>query len=81
MIGRLRRQMKAAANPEKAAGMRAYMKSTMPYYGINMPDVRAIIRDATQSGGVPVIESGFRQWEEVTRALPPALAEAASVAK
>ena len=36
--------MTAAANVEKAAGMQAYMKSTMPYYGINMPEVRAISR-------------------------------------
>ncbi|HEY1454863.1 MAG TPA: DNA alkylation repair protein, partial [Candidatus Dormibacteraeota bacterium] len=26
--------MAAAANPERAVGMQAYMKSTMPYYGI-----------------------------------------------
>ena len=36
--------MAASANPEKAEGMRAYMKSAMPYYGINMPEVRAIAR-------------------------------------
>ena len=44
MIGRLRREMAAAANPERAAAMKAYMKSTMSYYGINMPEVRAITR-------------------------------------
>ena len=36
--------MAAAANPEKATGMRAYMKSAMPYYGINLPEVRLISR-------------------------------------
>ncbi|TME49270.1 MAG: DNA alkylation repair protein [Chloroflexi bacterium] len=36
--------MRAVANPQKASGMRAYMKSTMPYYGINLPQVRAISR-------------------------------------
>jgi 3-methyladenine DNA glycosylase AlkD len=36
--------MTAAANPEKATGMQAYMKSAMPYYGINLPEVRAIAR-------------------------------------
>ena len=59
MIGRLRRQMKAAANPEKAAGMRAYMKSTMPYYGINMPDVRAISREVFD--GSPMTCSEWRE--------------------
>jgi 3-methyladenine DNA glycosylase AlkD len=42
VISRLRAGMAAAANPEKAAGMQAYMKSTMPYYGVNLPEVRAI---------------------------------------
>ena len=36
--------MAAAADPKKAAGMQAYMKSEMPYYGINMPELRTIIR-------------------------------------
>ena len=44
MIQRLRAEMAAAANPQKAAGMQAYMKSAMPYYGVNMPEVRAISR-------------------------------------
>ncbi|HEY0830669.1 MAG TPA: DNA alkylation repair protein [Candidatus Dormibacteraeota bacterium] len=44
MINRLRRNMASASNPRKAAGMQAYMKSTMPYYGINLPEVRAISR-------------------------------------
>jgi 3-methyladenine DNA glycosylase AlkD len=42
VIKKLRAGMAAAANPEKAVGMQAYMKSTMPYYGINLPEVRAI---------------------------------------
>jgi 3-methyladenine DNA glycosylase AlkD len=36
--------MAAAANPTRAAAMKAYMKSTMSYRGINMPEVRAITR-------------------------------------
>ena len=34
--------MKAAADPARAAAMKAYMKSTMPFRGINLPTVRAI---------------------------------------
>ena len=41
----LQKAMRAAANPLKAPGMQAYMKSAMPYYGINMPAVRAICKD------------------------------------
>ena len=46
MIERLGAQMAAAANPAKAAGMQAYMKSTMPYHGVNLPAVRSISRKA-----------------------------------
>jgi 3-methyladenine DNA glycosylase AlkD len=41
--------MAAAGNPEKAKGMQAYMKSTMPYYGIKLPEVRAISRGVFES--------------------------------
>ncbi len=44
LIDALRREMAASANPQKAVGMQAYMKSTMPYYGINLPEVRTISR-------------------------------------
>ena len=36
--------MAAAANPERARVQQRYMKSSMPFYGINMPEVRAITR-------------------------------------
>jgi 3-methyladenine DNA glycosylase AlkD len=44
VIKRLRTELAAAANPARAAGMQAYMKSTMPYYGVSLPEVRAISR-------------------------------------
>ena len=34
--------MAAAADPHRAAGQQAYMKSAMPFYGLRMPEVRAI---------------------------------------
>jgi 3-methyladenine DNA glycosylase AlkD len=40
----LRRELAAAANPERAAVQQRYMKSAMPYYGIDMPEVRVIAR-------------------------------------
>ena len=44
MIRKLRRAMAAAADPKRAIGMQAYMKSTMPYYGLTLPVVRTISR-------------------------------------
>ena len=40
----MRRELAAAANPERAAVQQRYMKSAMPYYGIDMPEVRVIAR-------------------------------------
>jgi 3-methyladenine DNA glycosylase AlkD len=38
----LRAELTRARNPEKAAPMQAYMKSTMPYFGIQTPELRGI---------------------------------------
>ena len=45
MIATLRRKMAAAADPERAVAQQAYMKSTMPYYGLKLPQVRVICRE------------------------------------
>jgi 3-methyladenine DNA glycosylase AlkD len=36
--------MAAAADPTRAAGMQAYMKSTMPYYGVSSPQIDVICK-------------------------------------
>ncbi len=38
----LRAELFRAQNPKKAAAMQAYMKSEMPYFGIQTPELRAI---------------------------------------
>ena len=38
----MRAALAAAADPQRAPGMQAYMKSEMPYLGISAPDMRAI---------------------------------------
>jgi 3-methyladenine DNA glycosylase AlkD len=40
----MRSALAAAANPQRAPGMQAYMKSEMPYRGISAPDMRAIAK-------------------------------------
>ncbi len=40
-----RKELAAAADPEKASRMQAYMKSTMPYRGVNSPAAREIQRN------------------------------------
>jgi len=40
----LRAELRGAQNPAKASGMQAYMKSTMPYLGIQTPELRTICK-------------------------------------
>jgi 3-methyladenine DNA glycosylase AlkD len=42
LIADLKSAFQAAADPERAVRQQAYMKSTMPHYGIQMPDIRRI---------------------------------------
>lgn len=45
LLAQLRRSMQAAADPKRAAGQQAYMKSAMPYHGVRSSEMRAICRD------------------------------------
>ncbi len=45
LISELRRTLMSQANAGKAAAMRAYMKSAMPYYGIQATEQRRIYSD------------------------------------
>jgi 3-methyladenine DNA glycosylase AlkD len=49
LVDRVRAGLAAAAVPDRAPQMQAYMKSTMPYLGVRVPDVRAIVRAAAKA--------------------------------
>lgn len=42
LIAAVRRELRASADPAKAPAMQAYMKSAMPYHGVNSPEQNAI---------------------------------------
>ncbi|HEY3348997.1 MAG TPA: DNA alkylation repair protein [Thermoanaerobaculia bacterium] len=44
LLAVLRRELAAAGTPERAAGARAYMKSAMPFHGVDTQTLRAICR-------------------------------------
>jgi 3-methyladenine DNA glycosylase AlkD len=46
MLANLRKSLKQAADPARAAVMQSYMKSAMPYYGVPAPALRAICKAA-----------------------------------
>ena len=43
-VEEIRAALRAAADPDKAPQMQRYMKSTMPYLGVPVPEVRRIVR-------------------------------------
>ena len=70
LITDLKRAFRAAADPKRAAGQQAYMKSTMAYHGIQMPEIRRICRAtftahplASRSAWVATIEALWWQAE------------------
>jgi len=48
LVDGIRADLRAAADPERAPAMAAYMKSTMPYLGVGRPHVRRIARTAAR---------------------------------
>ena len=46
LLLKLRKAFKQAADPARATSMQAYMKSTMPFYGVSMPVHRALCKTA-----------------------------------
>jgi 3-methyladenine DNA glycosylase AlkD len=65
MAAQVRTELAAAGNPAKAAPMQAYMKSAMPYYGVQSADVRRIARAAFDAW--PLADRSA--WEEAVRTL------------
>ncbi len=49
----VRSRLAAAADPDKAAPMQAYMKSAMPYRGVPAPELRRLCRDVFAEHRLP----------------------------
>lgn len=45
LVGEVRATLKARADPARAEGAQAYMKSAMPSLGVKVPEVRRIVRE------------------------------------
>jgi 3-methyladenine DNA glycosylase AlkD len=65
LLAAIRRELKLRADPEKARDMRAYMKSAMPYLGVQTPGLREACRLV-----FPVHQlSSFDDWRDTVLAL------------
>lgn len=60
LIRTIKKQLQQHANGADAEKMQAYMKSAMPFYGVKMPVLKQVCREAI--GGFPL--ESFQQWQE-----------------
>jgi 3-methyladenine DNA glycosylase AlkD len=63
----IRQALAAAADPVRAAGQQAYMKSALPFRGVGVPQVRRVARQHGQAAGLDLaqIERATRRlWDE-----------------
>jgi hypothetical protein len=56
LIATLRAGLREHADPVRAAGMRAYLKSEMPCLGVRLPQVRTLVRE--EAGNRPPTSAG-----------------------
>jgi 3-methyladenine DNA glycosylase AlkD len=61
LVRHARQALKQAADPEKAPGMQAYMKSAMPYRGVTAPRQKRLWRDLLDAHPL----ASHREWQAV----------------
>ncbi|MDO5498588.1 MAG: DNA alkylation repair protein [Propionibacteriaceae bacterium] len=62
----IRDRLAERADPKRAAGQQAYMKSALPFHGVPVPEVRRLTRAELRAHG-PLADRAA--WERVIRAL------------
>ncbi|MEZ3160276.1 DNA alkylation repair protein [Microbacterium sp. BWT-B31] len=65
---RIRAELRAAADPSRAAGAQAYMKSAMPFLGVRVPEARAIAKRETkgQTDAAALRDLALELWDEAS---------------
>lgn len=65
LIANIKTALRSQANPAAAEKMQAYMKSEMPFYGVKMPVMKQITKQAIAE--MPL--DSFQQWHDTVLAL------------
>lgn len=67
LVGTIIAALEPHADPERAAGARAYLKSSMPMLGVPMPQLRRVVRPLLRDPAYRLTDRD--QWETTVRAL------------
>jgi 3-methyladenine DNA glycosylase AlkD len=68
LVTSIRTALRHAADPAIAPGQQAYMKSAMPFLGVRMPAVRALVREAARDAADATVlrDAALVLWREAT---------------
>ncbi|NYF16138.1 3-methyladenine DNA glycosylase AlkD [Microbacterium sp. AK009] len=67
LVRDIRAALRKAADPSRAAGQQAYMKSAMPFLGIRVPEVRRLVAEVANSAGpVTRLSAARLLWDDAT---------------
>ncbi|WP_298130827.1 DNA alkylation repair protein [Micropruina sp.] len=70
LVGAIRTALAARGDPERAVGQQRYMKSALPFHGLTVPQVRALVRKVVAAHPVPDRASWLAAvttlWDEAT---------------
>lgn len=67
LVGDIRAALREAADPSRAAGQQAYMKSAMPFLGVRVPEVRRRVAEvAGRADPVTRLSAARLLWDNAT---------------
>jgi 3-methyladenine DNA glycosylase AlkD len=68
LAAQIRAELRADADPSRAAGQQAYMKSEMPFLGVRVPQARLIARRSAQevTDAAHLRETALLLWDEAS---------------
>lgn len=68
LVAAIRRGLRDVADPARAAGQQAYMKSEMPFLGVRVPDVRRVVRASLppEADDGSLRTAALTLWDEAT---------------
>lgn len=62
---RIRAGLRAVADPQRAPGQQAYMKSAMPFLGVRVPEARAVAKRAAKGADAATLRAAaLALWDE-----------------
>lgn len=70
LVERIRHELAALGDPDRAVAQQRYMKSALPFHGVSMPEVRRVVRSALREHPIDdqrdLVGTVTDLWDDVT---------------